>query len=78
MPDVPFSPPAFDALLTLAEAMGVTPAEAVRRALILLDAYCQLNEGESLAVYNEGTKTTEKLTPRWTHSDGSDAGNGAA
>lgn len=65
MPDVPFSQPAFDALLTLAEAMDTTPAEAVRRALILLDTYNQLNEGEFLAFVEERTGRLERLRFRW-------------
>lgn len=65
MPDVPFSQPAFDALLTLAEAMEVTPAEAIRRALILLDTYNQINEGEFLAIMDTRTGRMERVRFRW-------------
>lgn len=57
---VRFSRPAYAALETMAEAMDVTVEEAARRALILLDAYLQLNYDECLAVYTfpEGTVTS--------------------
>jgi hypothetical protein len=75
MPDVPFSQPAFDALETMAEAMDVPVTEAVRRALILLDATLQLNKDECLAVYSLCNGTTTHLKFAWQENalnDGAD------
>ena len=77
MPDVPFSQPAYDALETMAEAMDVSVTEATRRALILLDAFLQLNKWECLAVYNLMDGTTTHLKFAWqedAQSDGDGCG----
>lgn len=74
---VRFSRPAYAALETLAEAMDVTVEEATRRALILLDAYLQLNYDECLAVYKFPEGTVTSLHFAWEPAAQTD-GSGAA
>lgn len=75
---VTLSPPAAAGARTLAEAMDVSVAEAVRRGLMLLDMVIRLDAEEELIVHNIQTGERTRLRFEWQtfgpladHNDGS-------
>jgi hypothetical protein len=49
----------------LAAALGVTPSEAVRRGLTLLDMFVSLGPDEELIVRNKKTGESDRLRFHW-------------
>jgi hypothetical protein len=64
---VTLSPPVATAVRRMAADMGgdLGPAEVVRRGLILLDLYLDLNDDEELVVRNRKTTELERIRLAW-------------